>query len=309
MPNRRKFESINEGKESFESVYNRPEPRGYYRTLSGLDYIIPGVAKPVFQAVAKALRKTRNTVHTKIVDLGCSYGVNAALLKHDCELDELYVHFASSPDLSVAEALDEDSEFIAELPANENLEIVGIDIADNAIEYAKEIELLDDGLAIDLESQTLTRAEAETVAGTDLIISTGCVGYVTDRTFSRLIPVATDKAPPWVASFVLRMFPYKDIEETLDRSAGLATERLDGYAFPQRRFANAQERDHVVAEIRRIGRDPAQELEHDCYFAEFYLSRPPEEIERMPLAEMMETFADNLIQRSDLPLEPTITPV
>src|SRR5680860_853031 len=48
-----------DGKADFEHIYNRPDPRDYFRTLGKLDYEIPQRAQPVFQALLTALRSRR----------------------------------------------------------------------------------------------------------------------------------------------------------------------------------------------------------------------------------------------------------
>lgn len=88
--------------------------------------------------------------------------------------------------------------------------------------------------------------------------------------------------PPWVASFVLRMFPYDVIEKTLT-AAGLKTERLQGHLFSQRCFSTPQEQQHVAEELMRLGLDPSRELTDDRYYAEFFLSRTPDEVSERPL--------------------------
>ena len=75
------FEKINEAKANMDHIYDQSDPRAYFRELKKLGYGIPGAAKPIFQKLISHLRHRPNdTVH--VLDLGCSYGVNAALLKH-----------------------------------------------------------------------------------------------------------------------------------------------------------------------------------------------------------------------------------
>jgi hypothetical protein len=60
-----------------------------------LDYSIPDNAKPIFQNLKGHLREQRdNTI--EVLDLGCSYGVNAAILKHDLSMEKLYNHWATA---------------------------------------------------------------------------------------------------------------------------------------------------------------------------------------------------------------------
>jgi len=85
-------DDANEAKANMDHIYDQPDPRAYFRELRKLSYAIPGVAKPIFQKLISRLRRQRNdTVH--VLDLGCSYGVNAALLKHDLSMPDLYDHW------------------------------------------------------------------------------------------------------------------------------------------------------------------------------------------------------------------------
>jgi predicted TPR repeat methyltransferase len=86
------FEEINEAKAKMDHIYNRSDPRAYFRELKKLGYAIPGIAKPTFQKLIGHLQQRHDgAIH--VLDLGCSYGVNAALLKHDLSMRELYDHW------------------------------------------------------------------------------------------------------------------------------------------------------------------------------------------------------------------------
>jgi hypothetical protein len=45
-----------------------------------------------------------------------------------------------------------------------------------------------------------------------VILSTGSVGYVTDKTFRAILDAMPRR--PWIISFVLRMFPYDSLVDT-----------------------------------------------------------------------------------------------
>ncbi|MGE0253944.1 MAG: class I SAM-dependent methyltransferase [Alphaproteobacteria bacterium] len=281
------FEALNEAKSNFDAVYNAADPRPYFRTLGRVDYAIPQNARPVFDALIAARRSDRDSEAVTVVDIGCSYGINAALLKHGLTLEELYQHYAS-PDI---EALDRDAlraidaERLYANPADPALTMIGLDVADRAVTYAERVGALDSGLAVNLEDGPVPAPLVPVVEPTDLIISTGCVGYVTDRTFDRLLG-ATGTDTPWVASFVLRMFPYAPIEATL-ADHGLVTEKLDGHFFTQRRFETAGERAQVLANLAELGIDPAGHEAEGRLVSEFFLSRPPAEVERQPLSTLL----------------------
>lgn len=281
------FDEINEAKASMDHIYDLPDPRAYFRELKKLNYVIPGAAKPVFKDVISA-RRRRQRKPVCILDIGCSYGVNAALLKHDLSMPELYQHWgqdrlaAATPD----EVIEYDQRFFAQLDEPEKIEVIGIDQAENAIEFAEEVGLLDDGIAINLETEALPELTKEELASVDLVLSTGCVGYVTEKTFEHLLPAVTQGEPPWLANFVLRMFPFDAIEEAL-RDWGYTTEKLEGDTFAQREFASREEQAQVLERLCDIGIDPTGLEDQGRLLAEFYLSRPREQVEVQPLEKLL----------------------
>src|SRR3989304_6277429 len=60
-----------------------------------------------------------------------------------------------------------------------------------------------------------------------------------------LAKLARHGRPAWVASFVLRMFPYDDIARTLAK-LGLETERFESATFVQRRFVSLDEMQSTI---------------------------------------------------------------
>jgi SAM-dependent methyltransferase len=280
------FEKLNGSKADLSHIYNQRDPRAYFRELRKLGYAIPGRAKPLFEALISQLRRDRqDPIH--ILDLGCSYGVNAALLKHDLSMSDLYEHWGSErlADAEPDEVLEQDRRFFDGLGDSE-IEVIGLDNAENAVAFAEEAGILDAGIAANLEIEPLPAAACEELASVDLVTSTGCVGYVTEKSFGTLLPVVTEGRSPWMANVVLRLFPFEPIEREL-AGWGYVTEKLEGRTFVQRRFATAEEREGVLRQLRERGIDPAGKEEEGHLHAEFYLSRPVEEAGRSPLRNLL----------------------
>ncbi|MFT5538584.1 MAG: hypothetical protein ACI82H_000096 [Alphaproteobacteria bacterium] len=63
-------------------IYDQDDPIAYFRELNKLGYVIPSPAKPVFQKLVSHLQ-TANDPTIRLLDIGCSYGVNPVLLKYD----------------------------------------------------------------------------------------------------------------------------------------------------------------------------------------------------------------------------------
>jgi len=257
------------GKLSLDHVYDMPDPRGYFSTLSKLDYRVPGLAKPFFRRLLDARREANGEAAAKIVDVGCSYGVNAALLKHDMSLNDLYKLYSDEAPDDRRTMLERDRALFSGA-ADEALSVVGVDAARNAVAYAVDAGIMDGGVSVNLERQEPSQADLRIVEDSDMIISTGCVGYVTKTSLEPLVEAGRD---PWMAHFVLRMFDYGPVEEMLAEH-GYVTERLDGALFPQRRFVSATEQSHVLDNLRNRGISPEAAEQEGWYLAELHVSRP-----------------------------------
>jgi len=281
------FDQINEAKSNMDAIYDQRDPRAYFRELKKLDYEIPGAAKPIIQQLIKHLQSLSDEpVH--LLDVGSSYGVNSALIKYDLTLAELYAHWGQRAlqHVSPEEIIEKDRCFFAELDAVQDLEVTGLDVAENAVAFGSQVGLLDEAFAINLETESLPRSFARDLASVDLVMSTGCVGYVTEKTFERLLPAVSQGRQPWLANFVLRLFPFDQIAESLAHQ-GYVTEKLEGQTFPQRKFASADEQEQVLGQLRDRGIDTAGKEEEGRYLAEFYLSRPARDVERLPIETLL----------------------
>lgn len=287
MPTEITFETINEAKANLDHIYDQPDPRAYFRELGKLGYVIPGVAKPIFQKLISHLHRLRSDP-VNVLDLGCSYGINAALLKYDLSMPELYDHWADKAPVSASSEtiVRYDRRFFDTLDQQEDISVVGFDLAESAVAFGETTGLLDSGHAVNLETEPLPDTAAEELAAVDLVISTGCVGYVTEKSFERLLPAVTQGQSPWIGNFVLRMFPFDAIEETL-KDWGYVTEKLEGRTFLQRRFASEEERDLMLKQLQLCGVDPTGKEEEGQLLAEFYLSRPAEEAEKIPIERLL----------------------
>ncbi|MGD9195722.1 MAG: class I SAM-dependent methyltransferase, partial [Methyloceanibacter sp.] len=86
--------------------------------------------------------------------------------------------------------------------------------------------------------------------------------------------------------FVLRMFPFDAIDECL-REWGYVTEKLEGATFVQRRFDTALEQQEVIEQLHERGLDPTNKESNGQLLAEFFLSRPAQEVEARPIERLL----------------------
>jgi hypothetical protein len=274
----------NDAKASFDTLYTREDPRDYFSVLGSLDYSIPDMAKPIFRRTATAFRKAKGRGAT-IVDLGSSFGINAALFRYPISVDMLRRRYARREMmvLSSAQVLEYDRAYYQSWPRVQSERIIAVDVSKPAVDYAREVGLADDAIACDLETGAPPDV-ARQLADVDMIISTGVVGYVTEKTFDAILKSA--RRAPWVVSFCLRMFDYAPIATRLAQD-GLVTEKLSSAAFVQRRFQDEGEAAKVLQILRARGVDP-EGLESDgLLVAELFVSRPREDVEALPLDQMV----------------------
>lgn len=254
-----------EQKADFTTIYSQPDPRAYFRTLVPLGYQVPQRALPVVESV---LQRHPGPV----LDVCCSYGINATLLRHDVDLAGIGAHAVAArrAGLTPEEVIAEDTAwFAARRRPGLHLPVLGLDASGPAIDYAVATGLLDAGWGEDLEAADPSSSLVEGLAGVSLVLCTGGVGYVGPATFDRILTHAPDA---WVLAFVLRVFPYDDVATAL-AGHGLVTEKLPG-TFPQRRFADTAEAEAAVHDVRLLGLDPAGKEADGWFHAEAWLSRP-----------------------------------
>lgn len=262
------------GKISLDHIYTQPDPRAYFSTLHRLDYGIPQLAKPYFADLIRELRTARRLPVPTVLDVGCSYGINAALLKCDIGMADLYARYrgAVAASRSRADLLAADRRLVEARHGLRRVRFTGLDASGPALAYALAAGFLDDAVHADLELNEATAEQRRQLAAADLVISTGCFGYVTDRTLSQISAARDEGPPPWMAHCVLRMFSFDPVAERLD-AAGYDTVRIER-VFRQRKFASAEEQQQVLDTLAEAGVDPTGLEAEGWLCAQLHISRP-----------------------------------
>jgi SAM-dependent methyltransferase len=271
----------------FDEIYDQPDPRPYFRALAPWDYQTPHHAQRVFRRIVAALDQHPDTARpVTVLDLCCSYGINAALLNHDLTLRDLYDHYTSpqTEALTTAELIERDRAYYAVRRHPHPVRVIGLDVAPNAIAYARAVGLLDEGFAENLEtdppSPTLHRA-AHPIR---LITITGGAVFLSPRTFQPLL--ASTRHPVWVAAFVLRGHSYRALTDSLT-THGLITEHDATRTFPQRRFTDAREQQHAIDAVTAANTDPHGKETCGWFHTTLHLSRPAQDTSRLPLTTLL----------------------
>jgi hypothetical protein len=222
--------------------------------------------------IIAAMSQARGT-QPLVLDVGCSYGINAAMHRFPLSFNTLRNRYARREmmTLSSQELARLDRNFYASWPDVGPARFIGLDISAEAIGYAITAGLIDNGVVADLEHDPLSPGDAQIVSPANVILSTGAIGYVTERTYRKIMQATA--SPPWVISFVLRMFPFEPLAHMLEEY-GLVTERLAGATFVQRRFRDALECERTLAALAARGVDTAGFEADGLFHAELFLSRP-----------------------------------
>ncbi|GAA0936381.1 hypothetical protein [Nonomuraea longicatena] len=267
---------------SFDEVYDHPDPRAFFGSLSRFGYQTPRHAQPLFRRLVAA--RTRSGPVT-VADLCCSYGVNAALLNHHLTLDDLYTRYTSPQilGLTTSELIKRDQDFYRAHRREDAVPVVGLDIAAAAIDYALAVGLLDAGFAENLETGPASAALLRAVGPVSLITVTGGVSFLTARTFHQVLRAAD--RPVWVAAFVLRTGSYQPIADALAEH-GLVTETDPEHTAVQRRFTGPGEQRYAVAAVKAAGADPTGKESTGSYHTTVHLSRPSKDL-AMPYASLV----------------------
>lgn len=288
------FLDVNRAKADSGPLWVQPDPRTYFHILDGLDCMMPQVAQPILAQLVDARLRVRGGPLT-VVELGCGYGVNGALLKYGFSFDLLRERYASPAlqRLESAALLAADRHFSASWSARPDVRVVGIDSSPNAVAYAESCGYIDRGLAADLDAGPLTAEAAAALANADLIVSTGTFGRVGKRALDKLVRNAA--SVPWVACFVPRSLSYQQIARTLRRD-GLVTERLEGATFAQRRFRDEREMTATIQALEAHGMNATSKESQGWLHTELFVSRPWTDIEADPIARLI-SLPENALRR------------
>ena len=259
------------GKVVLDHIYNQETPLHFYNALSEFDYSIPEQALPIFEKLISFLKTVRNKDKIKLIDLGSSYGVNGVLLKSSISLEDLFNHY-KNPKLrsfSADDLLAHDKNWYE--TENNSITVIGADISEKALDYAIETNFIDQKLSGNFEKRPLKDSEKKSIENTDLIISTGCIGYVGHKTINELLkPLGANL--PIMAHFVLRTISFNEIDH-LTSEKGYKTYKSKK-TFHQRNFASREEKRSTLDRLSEMSINPTGLETEGSYYANLYLSLP-----------------------------------
>ncbi|MEV0173794.1 hypothetical protein AB0I00_22070 [Streptomyces sp. NPDC050803] len=262
------------GKTRFDDIYDRTDPRAYFTRLAPLEYEIPHHAQAAFRRAAAEREALADSGAGRpaVLDVCCSYGINAALLNHDVTLAELYTRYTGrrARAMSTDELAVWDREFYAARRRTDVYPVYGLDVAPRAVAYARRVGLLDAGFTDDLEHSKPGPELNRALEQVGLVTLSGGGSYVTDRTFTALLSGV--RRPLWVSAFVLRTVSYVPIAEAL-AAHGMHTTSDPARTWPQRLFTDDHERRYAIETLRHQAIDPVGKEDEGRFHTVLYESR------------------------------------
>jgi SAM-dependent methyltransferase len=209
-----------------------------------------------------------------ILDVCCSYGINAALLRSGMTFAEMAAHYGDAvvAGLTSAQLAERDRQLV-DRRDRPGYRIVGLDASVPAVGYAVSAGLLDAAWTDDLEHHDPSPGLAAALREVDVVLCTGGVGYVGAPTFSRVLAGVADPGRIRVVSFVLRSIDYGPVADALAEH-GLVTETLPDGPVRQRRFTDEREQEASIRAVRARGLDPTGLETEGWHYATGFLSRP-----------------------------------
>jgi hypothetical protein len=261
-------------KKDFTDIYSQKFPDDYLEEMKRLHYRIPDKTKPLYLSLAEQLCKKLSRP-INILDIGSSYGINSALMKYDLEMSDLDDFFLQEDSTS----LEQTRQFFEKIPSNDNLNFYQVDISNPPLKFSEDVNLCKKGICVNLETGSLPIKE---IPSFDMIIATGCIGYIGFKAFSNLFELIkkqqtkysqSDIDKPIFAFSVLRIFDMDKIQQSFDYY-GYSLVRTDLDPIRQRRFSDSDERHQTISLLNSKGID-AKGLEDDGHFyAHFYVACP-----------------------------------
>jgi len=275
------YGTANEAKASFDSLYTTPTPHNYFAAMARHGYAIGEEAKPYFQSAIRLLRERIGDARPiQVLDLGCSYGVGAALLKHQLSFYDMLDFFTNGAPEEYGRCVDSTRSWLKAHSNGSGIRCIGTDSSKAAIRFAAEAGLIDGGIPRDFEKREQpTPEEIRLIQGSDVLMSTGAIGYVGEKTFSVLLEHLGTARPaqpgPFAVFTILRMFDPAPIRATFERF-GFEFGIVPSIHLRQRRFTDKGEREETLSLLESRGVSPGGLEEEGVLYADLYVAARPE---------------------------------
>jgi len=279
------YRSLNEVKASFDEVYGSPTPHAYFNEMHSLEYAIGQEARPYFLALVNWMRRKLGLQQTiRMLDLGCSYGVGSALVKYGFSFGEIADFFEQQTSRDYQICVKDTRKWLTDNEPVKPVSCIGADASAPAIQFAQDAGLIDGGIARDMEKDSeLSEEERGLIRQCNLLVSTGAIGYVGEKTLSAILQhlgKGRSLTGAYAAVTILRMFPTEPVVKTFERF-GYQFSIVPGVQLRQRRFRDDGEQCETLRILNERDLDTSN-LESEGYlYADLYVAAPSADVEHI----------------------------
>ncbi|AJW70709.1 hypothetical protein [Nitrosopumilus adriaticus] len=263
-------------KKDFTDIYTEDSPHSYLKEMNRLKYSISDSTKILYNAIIEELEEKLSRP-VNVLDLGSSYGINSSLIKYNLTMSELSDFFLNGTEPTKKEI----KQFYEECTSNDNINFYQIDISEEALKFSEEMNLCERGMNVDLEDDKLNLLGS--LPKMDLIIATGCVGYIGYKAFLNLLKVIKNRqsnskesetvyTAPIFAFSILRMFDMKDIEEVFEMY-DYSIAKSDIEPIHQRSFSGPKEKEQTISLLNNMEINTKEYEDDGNFYADFYIAR------------------------------------
>jgi len=263
-------------KKDFTDIYTQETPREYLKEMKRLRYSISDSTKPLYNSIIEQLENTLSRP-INILDLGSSYGINSALMKYNLTMTELNNFFLNEPEPTKKET----KQFYEKCTNKDNMCFYQIDISEEALKFSEEMNLCEKGMNVNLDDKKVDLSES--LPKIDVVIATGCIGYIGYMAFVNLLKVIkkrqdnsieskTKYNSPIFAFSVLRMFDMNDIEKTFE-TYDYSIVKSDIKPLVQRSFSDPKEKEQTISILHEMGINTKEYEDDGNFYADFYIAK------------------------------------
>lgn len=273
----------------FVRVYDLDDPSPYFAALRPSGYRMPAALVSALEAIHAPLGAARGAGDTpRVLDFACGYGVIGALLRHDVSMEGIFARYGERewrPEDGRRYWEQDAAFFAARLREGAAFEIGGIDIAGNALDYARSLGFVDRAFHENVVDDAPSDALKHFLRGVDLVVESGALGVMLPDAFARILDCRGDEGRPWFL-----YCPRPDVNwsalNALWAERGYRTESFCGGPVRYRKPLDEQERTDMLRRSRALGRPGEAFMQGGYLLVDMTLARPEADACNPPIAAM-----------------------
>ncbi|MFQ5920495.1 MAG: hypothetical protein ACE5JV_00585 [Nitrososphaerales archaeon] len=277
-------------KKDFSEIYTQDSPFPYLKEMRKLEYRISDTTKFFYKYLGNRLYRDLNRP-IQILDIGSSYGINSCLLIYDLtmsDLDDFFLNRGEAP------TKEEARRFFRSLPKrNPHFKFYLVDISSPALRFAEDMGLCTQAFDLNLEQDEMSSSTSLLLGGVDMVIATGCVGYIGYKSFTKLFEAIKNQTSskeyrderdissgivpkPLFAFSLLRIYSILEIQKVFE-NYGFVLLKSEIPPFRQRQFYDEQEKIKTISLLKEKRVVTTNLEDEGFYYADLYIGAPKEQ--------------------------------